>query len=333
MIQFLGLDLSPEAARAVALGRNLELSVEVSTPVAGARRDPDGPGVSIPPAEWLRAGGFALQETYLELPVAARKLWGIGLSGPAGWVALDPEYRPLSDVRVVPAASVLADLASWLEHTPRLRARVAAVLPPKDYFRFATSRALATDVTTVAAMGLCALDACDWDREAAAASRVDRRWLPPVFESSLATGRLDEEGMRQTGLPGSLWLVAGALSQACAMVAAGDLRRGVLWAPPRAQCLTVGLGDAPYVASTQLLATPGWTLRRAPFSGHALLERRATGGEQEIDEARRELARAGIDVREVSSKPGRAEVGAAALAAVGSGLVKSWDWFYAQASR
>ena len=43
---------------------------------------------------------------------------------------------------------------------------------------------------------------------------------------------------------------------------------------------------------------------------------------------REELAQAGFQVKEAELAAGTAEAGAAALAAVGSGMVKGWDQYY-----
>ena len=332
MIQFLGLAFSEDEVRVASLGRDLCGTVRASTRIANVHTDESG-GPSregrrhsrVVPAEWVRAAGFALGEAYVAMPPKERKIWGIGLTGPAGWIALDLDFTPLADLRLVPARDVLADFSSWLEAHPRLRNRIGTVLSPKDYFRFVISRGLATDVTTVSAINACSDDSCDWNVDALAAQSIERTWLPPVFDSTATPGRLDEEGMRQTGLPGSLWIVAGGLPDACRGIDAGNLERGVLWTPTGNEPPTFGLGDTPFGTSATRTAPQGWRLVRAPIRGHAHLVR-----EDYIDNdgARRELEKWGHTVESTIENPGTAELGAAAVAAVGSNLVRSWDWFY-----
>ncbi len=325
MIQFLGIAFSVEEVKIASLSRDLRVGVRASSHVANVRSDESGGGYSVVPAEWVRAAGFALGEAYVKMPPKERKIWGLGLAGPAGWIALDLDFEPLDDLRLLPPEAVLDDIATWLEAHPRFRNRIASVLSPKDYFRFVISRGLAADVTTASAMQACSSASCDWDLEAVSARSIERAWLPPVFDSTATTGRLDEEGMRQTGLPGSLWVVAGGLPHACRSVDAGNLGRGVLWTPAGDDPPTLGLGDTPFDTASTPNAPEGWQLVRSPITGHAQLVRdtRADGAD-----ARRELEEAGHAVESVTVDDGAAELGAAAIAAVGSGLVKSWDWFY-----
>ena len=68
MISFLGLDFQPENVRALALGRDLGVAARTDAAIAGGTTEAAGGVISIPAAEWLRAGGFALQELYGSLP-------------------------------------------------------------------------------------------------------------------------------------------------------------------------------------------------------------------------------------------------------------------------
>ena len=152
MISFIGLDFQPGRASAAALGQDLSVPARTSAAVAGGYEE-DGTGVQcIPPAEWLRAGGFALQELYCGLPLKSRKIWGLGLSGPTGWIALDLDFEPLCDLRLPPAAGLLDDLRDWLSRNPRLEPRISLILSPKDLFRFRMSGALAADATSACAL-------------------------------------------------------------------------------------------------------------------------------------------------------------------------------------
>ena len=156
MTSFIGLDLQPERASAAALERDLSVVARSGAAVAGGYEETGSRVRCVPAAEWIRAGGFALQELYGELPLKSRKLWGVGLSGPDGWIALDPEFEPLCDVRLPPVGGLLDDLDGWLERNSRLRARISLVLSPKDLFRFMMSGAMAADTTSVCAAGLLA---------------------------------------------------------------------------------------------------------------------------------------------------------------------------------
>ena len=100
MIQFLGVHLGVEQASAFIVGRDLSVSASSSAGMLHAKSDPTTGITEIPIAEWVRAGSYAIQEAFLQLPVKKRKPWGLGLSGPSGWIALDVDYEPLCSVRV-----------------------------------------------------------------------------------------------------------------------------------------------------------------------------------------------------------------------------------------
>ncbi len=327
MIQFIGVSFTREEVTVSVLDRNLERGPRTSSRIANVKDDApaeDGTvsgAASVIAAEWTRAASFALQETYVEIPPKERKIWGLSFSGPTGWIALDHDFEPLGPMRLTPAASTLADLGKWLEDNPRLGARVAIILSPKDYFRFVISRSLSIDLSTCAAMGAARIDECDWNLEALAEHEIERRHLPPVFEPTATTGRLDEEGMRKTGLPGSLWLTAGTQPFEAALVDAADFRTGSLWAPDGADRIVYGV-RAPLDAGK---VPAGWRVIPSPYNEHRLLEREAPSS---ADEARAELEAAGHEVSSTVTDPGDASLGTAALAAIGSGLVRSWDLFY-----
>jgi hypothetical protein len=86
-----------------------------------------------------------------------------------------------------------------------------------------------------------------------------------------------------------------------------------------------------------LPAPEGWSLRRSAMAGHQVLERpvEIPGIERPIEEVsaalephRRALESAGHVVEGIAVSTGRPEVGAAAVAGIGSGLLKGWDRYY-----
>ena len=328
MISFLGLDIQPEGARAVALGRDLGVPARASAAMAGGYEEAETGVLCIPQAEWLRAAGFALQELYCELPLKSRKIWGLGLSAPAGWIALDLDFEPLCDVRIPGTGGFLADLQDWLGRNPRLKPRISLILSPKDLFRFRMSGAMAVDATSVSALGLLASRRRDWDRKKLEAADLPTQWFPPVFPSSAPTGRLDQAGMRQTGLPGSPWLVAGSTTSLASMIASCEPTAQTLWLPGAGGHPVYSIGprtpdDAPTIP-------PGYWLSESPIEDQLLLirEEPATTG-CSTDDLQAELTSSGYKVAKAETARGDAELGAATLAAVGSGLLKSWDRYYA----
>jgi hypothetical protein len=328
VIQFFGLDMDHAAARAAVLGKDLKIWARASTSVFNAVEDP-GTGVyEVPVAEWVRAGCHVLQEAYMALPWKARKAWGAGLSGPAGWVALDFDYEPLSPLRITAETAPEADIAAWLSKNPRLARRISVILSPKDYFRFAVSGGLASDVTLASRSGLLQEGTSQWSEEAIESRGLDMAWMPPVFDGPVTTGTLSEEGIRRSGLPGGFWLVAGSHSDEAALVASGDLRDGALRVLDLGEGRSLLAADAGGAGSTPA----GWRAVRSPIPKRDLLEREVERGADDplegFEPYRSELRSAGLGVPGIERVSAAPEDGAAALAAMASGLAKDWDHYY-----
>ena len=201
------------------------------------------------------------------------------------------------------------------------------MLSPKDFFRFRMSGAMAADTTSVCAAGLLAAGKRDWDRKRLEEADLPTRWFPPVFQSSAATSRLNQDGMRQSGLPGSLWLVAGSTSRLASMVASADLRSQKLWLPAGGMPV-YSLGAARDISDP--VVPPGYRLSESPIDDHLLLLREAPCPPGSgLGEIQAELESGGYKVSGAETLQADAELGAAALAAIGSGIMKSWDRYYA----
>ena len=332
MIQFLGLHLDARSGTAVALGRDLAIWASSETRVMNTTADSGGQAVAIPPAEWTRAGCYALQEAYFELPTKARKVWGLGVTAPSGWIALDFNYEPLSPLRLLPGGAVGEDVSRWQKENSRAAARVAAILAPKDYFRFVITGGLATDVTEVDHLGCLRRKENEWSETALQAAGLRRDRVPPVFASHAPTGRLSESGVRRSSLPGGTWVVAGAHEDAAGLISAADLREATLWLVERR--------DKPPVAARGVArdgdrAPAPWTCSRAAIAGYHVLERvLSEAQEPQLTDPEttapltESLDDAGYGVESVALTTANPAVGAAALAAVGSGLIKDWDRYY-----
>ncbi|MCZ6794788.1 MAG: FGGY family carbohydrate kinase [Planctomycetota bacterium] len=324
MIHFLGIDFSPDEVHAVVVGRYLEFEGERSARILNARRDDDGV-VSVSATEWARAASYAIQELYLDLPVAARKIWGIGFAAPSGWAALGREFEPLSDVRLVRPEGIADDVRQWLAADPRREKHIAAILSPKDYFRFVLSGALATDVTLASRQGLLEERSAYWDARRLDAAGLRREWMPPVFDCDVCTGQVGKAGAESTGLPSGLWLVAGGLRESCSHVASGDLRTRTLWAP-------AGGGRVVYALDAPPGRIPeGFRAARSAYRGGWVLER-PVSRDDELDDSTRSLETAGLPVERIIRQTAPPAVGAATLGIIGSGLVRDWEFFYRRAA-
>jgi hypothetical protein len=226
MVQFVGVNFLGDRVCTSVVDRKAKLLQSDTVPLPGVAPTAIEGVLEIPPQEWTRAGFLALRDAYVQLPVKHRRLWGTALAGPQGWIAIDPDLDPLSPLRLTPGRSPLPDLLRWLEDNRRLRSRIFSILSPKDFFRLRMSGGLAADVTQASLTGLLLEGERFWSPDALDDHDVDARWLPPVFASSTTTGRVSEEGVEQTGIPGGIWVVAGADSSAAAELAAGVIEPG-----------------------------------------------------------------------------------------------------------
>jgi len=335
MLQFLGLHLDAQSASVAILGRDMKISARSQAAMVNVVVDPATGVAEVLPAEWVRAGSYALQEAHFQLPVSSRKAWGLGLAGPLGWIALDVEYEPMTGVRITNAPPE-EDLRNWLEANPRLRSRVCAFLSPKDYFRFAVSGGLAADVTTASRMDLLQSGKSQWSEAEVTKQGMSMSWLPPVFDCDVTTGRISEEGMRRTSLPGGSWLVAGAHENEARILAAADLRDGTLLASlvPGSSKVFVAFEIS---SLAPVVPPPGWKVVRSAVTHHQILERELevspdgvplSESHPDIVRCRQELQGTGLEPRGFKLATGSAEVGAALLAAIGSGTAKNWDLYY-----
>lgn len=323
MIQFFGLHLDADSATVAIIGRDLSTSVVLKTSMVNAVRDAVTGIIEVPTAEWVRAGCYALQESYFKLPVPARKAWGLGLAGPSGWIALDIEFEPLSPLRLTGDLRIQDDFQKWAEQNQNPARKVAMILSPKDYFRFVISGGLAADVSTASRWGLLLSGRTDWCIDKATEQELRLHWLPPAFDAHVMTGFLSEDGIRRTSLPGGFRLVAGAHEVEAALVTVGDLRDGRLW---EAGIEGGGKLYAMALSHTNDVAPPRpWRAVRSAWQGFQLLEREA---EVDASEARAELEAAGFPVTGQAQGSGSPAMGAAVLTAIGSGLIRGWENYY-----
>lgn len=230
MVQFIGCTFQEDRVQTTVVDRKANLLGSGSVSIPGLTATAEPGVLEVPPPEWIRSGSLALQDAHGDLPPRQRKIWGLALSGPQGWIAVDPELQPISPLRLTPGASPFEDLSRWVGENRKLRQHVFAVLSPRDYFRLRISGSLASELTHAAQTGCLDAGATFWS-EAGRLGELDLepRWLPPVFHSRATTGRLTEEGIELTGIPAALWVVAGADSLATGEIAAGRLARDTLY--------------------------------------------------------------------------------------------------------
>ena len=138
----------------------------------------------------------------------------------------------------------------WVrEHEPENWKRVRSVMLPKDYVRFRMTGERAIDVAD--ASGTLLLDVANrrWSKEMLAATQIDERILPKVYESQDVCGKISAEGAAATGLKQGTPVVAGAGDQA-----AGATGMGIV--APGAVSATIGTSGVVFAATDRPALDP-----------------------------------------------------------------------------
>jgi len=267
LVHTLGIEIDRHGVTATLIDRNAQLVAAHREDLRSGVRQAHGSIVD--PAECASAAEFAISQVLDRGAIPPERIWGMGLVGPTGWIALDPAFRPLSPLRIAtdPApGEILEEIRLFLDAEPRAAAHLELLLSPKDYLRILWSGGIATDTTTAAHLDLLDRARPEWDPHLVEASPIPRQALPTVMDPEVPTGRVSEEGMRRTRLASGTWLVAGSLPLPAAMLAAGACRSGALYielAPgsaPRAWRL--GAAGEP---SRERSVLPGIPLRSSPI--------------------------------------------------------------------
>lgn len=223
-VHFLGLEINARNVTAVLLGRDRSVVAVGTQTIAPDKEDNDG--YVIEPRKWVRLVSDAVKELVDASGVPTSKIWGFAPAALPGWVALDADWNPLTELRLAKEhcrERITQGLVSFLDAHPRNRGRLALILSPKDFLRFALSQVIATDASDAACLGLLRPGTNDWDGERLAALDIESRWLPPILPAAFACGRVGARGMEALGLADSAWSTIGSTLTPALMVGCGHL--------------------------------------------------------------------------------------------------------------
>ena len=268
-MNFLGLDVGTGGSRAVVIdlvGRVVAAATVEHQPFTSPH-----PGwAEQDPRDWWRASEAAIRAVLNE--VEPQSIKAIGLSGQMhGSVLLDArdeslrpaliwcDQRTADQCRAITekvGAQSLIELTCnpaltgftlpkmlWVrEHEPEVWQQTRSVLLPKDYVRLRLSGDKATDVADASGTLLLDVSARKWSAEMLAATEIDEKLLPAVYESPEVTGTVSDAGNHATGLPKGTPIVAGGGDQAAGAVGMGIVRAGTVSA-------TIGTSGVVFAAS------------------------------------------------------------------------------------
>jgi xylulokinase len=277
-MNFLGLDVGTGGSRAVVIntqGQIIAAATIEHTPFASPRigwAEQDA-------RDWWSASAAAVRAVLGTDGVRAEEIGAVGFSGQMhGAVLLDERDDPLrpaiiwcdqrtdAECRALTenlGASRLIELTSnpaltnftltkmlWVrEHEPALWQQVRSLLLPKDYVRLRLTGDRATDVADASGTLLFNVTDRVWSEEMLAATEIDARVLPHVYESIEVTGSVSSTGAEATGLRPGTPVVAGAGDQAAGAVGMGIVHPGAVSA-------TIGTSGVVFAATDRPALDP-----------------------------------------------------------------------------
>ncbi len=215
------------------------------------------------PAQWWAATKKAVKQVVKKAGVDAADVGGIGLSGQMHGGVFLPKHadedaaalRPAilwNDQRTAAQCEQIEQAAGgrrklinmvgnpaltgftapkilWVrQHEPRVWAKTARVLLPKDYLRLRLTGEHATEVSDASGTLLLDVKKRKWNTVLMGKLDLDRGLMPACFESHEVTGQLTTKAAKALGLRPGVSVVGGGGDQAAGAVGNGIVQRGIV---------------------------------------------------------------------------------------------------------
>src|SRR5580693_3544186 len=225
----LGIDVGTGGTRAVVIDRAGKVLASFASDHATIRSEYIG-WAEQEPEDWWRAAREAIAGAMAAAELAGAEIQAVGLTGQMhGCVMLDADGKVLRpaliwcDQRTQPECDWLEEKIGrerlieltcnpalpnftltkllWVKtHQPKIFAKIAHMLCPKDYVRYRLTGEFAMDMQE--ASGTLLLDVADrrWSAEVAEAAGIPMAWLPRLFEGPEICARISTVGAGATGL-------------------------------------------------------------------------------------------------------------------------------------
>jgi xylulokinase len=264
---FLGIDIGTSAVKTVIADESGEIFEEASRPLGISRprplfseQDPD---------EWWKAASEAVGALSAD---RRRAVQGIGLAGQMhGATLLDSADRPVRPAilwndgrsqaecaeleaaeprsREIAANMAFAGFTApkllWVQrHEPEAFAATECVLLPKDYVRLRMTGDKATDASDASGTLWLDVAARKWSHEMLAATGLEERHMPRLYEGTEVTGLLRSEVARDWGMD-EVPVAAGGGDNAAAAIGAGVVADGDAF-------ISLGTSGVSFVATDRL---------------------------------------------------------------------------------
>ena len=246
---YIGLDLGTSGLKAILIDHSQAILAEAVAPLEVNR--PFDSWSEQAPASWLDAADAVMTALAAQVSLAAVR--GIGLSGHMHGATLldasDQVLRPCilwNDTRSAVQAAALdatpmfraltgnivfpgftAPKLVWVrEHEPKVFARVAKVLLPKDYLRLWLTSEHVAEMSDAAGTSWLDTGKRDWSDDLLAATGLTRAQMPRLVEGSDVSGHVRDVLAAKWGLPKGVVVAGGGGDNAASAVGVGVVTAG-----------------------------------------------------------------------------------------------------------
>ena len=245
---YIGLDLGTSGLKGILIDDAQRVLAEATAPLS-VSRPADGWSEQAP-ADWIAAAETVLDQLAVH---GLGAVLGIGLSGhmhgatlldaadevlrpcilwndtrsfeEAAELDADPLFRRVTGNIVFPGFT--APKLMWVQrHEPRVWARVAKVLLPKDYLRLWLTGDHVAEMSDAAGTSWLDTGARDWSDDCLMATGLTRAQMPRLVEGSQVSGTLRGALAGRWGLPASVVVAGGGGDNAASGVGVGVVRAG-----------------------------------------------------------------------------------------------------------
>ena len=272
---YLGIDIGTSSVKSVLVDDHQAVVATVSSGLKVSRPQPLWSEQA--PRDWWGATLETLDRLHADHGTEMSGVRGIGLSGQMhGATLLDARDRVLrpailwndgrsaAECRVLESRQprsrqITGNLAMpgftapkllWVaRHEPRIFARVARVLLPKDYVRWCLCGEYCSDLSDASGTLWLDVAARAWSEEMLAATDLDISQMPALVEGSEATGDLRRELAARWGMSGPVTIAGGAGDNAAGAVGIGAVEPGSAF-------LSLGTSGVYFVANRQFTPNP-----------------------------------------------------------------------------
>ncbi|MDE0959639.1 MAG: FGGY family carbohydrate kinase [Planctomycetota bacterium] len=258
-----GIELQGSTVSLQAIDRRGTVRAEVQEPVSV----PFHQWWGLHPDERVRSVRAVLQHTLQEGKIRPSAVSAIGISCEPSLVLVDAEMEPyppralnwqdLTVEQANPAEVLRSTLASY----PSILRSLHSVFDLQDWLRYRWTGAVATSTAFAWNSGLSSPHSPGqrWNAELLQQLGLESDQVPPLMPGPHRIGTLQEELVRETGLPRGTWFCAGTTPQAARLWLAAEPRPGqgiVLLEPNGATLWRVGGEPKPSDSVDQVLPSP-----------------------------------------------------------------------------